>query len=299
MSPHNIRPLGFGEILDGAFTLYRRNLAAFLLTALIPIGVMAAVFGVFGVGAAVAMASGDPAGITGALGAVFMLVIAGALMYTVMWGGLTHEASEAYLGRPVTVGDGMRTGFRKALPIIGAGLVATILIAIAVVALMLVAGVITAVGMGSGSPAVMVVLGAISVLVALAVYMGIIALLFAIVPAIVVENKGPIEAVGRSIDLARGALGRVVGLMVVTILITYLPVMAVTFLTGGFASIADPTVVPSAGQVVTQQLLGLGVSVLTTPFLVAVIVLLYFDRRVRTEALDVQMAADSLAEPIS
>lgn len=192
----------------------------------------------------------------------------------------------------------MRTGFRKALSIIGAGLIATILIIIAVIAVMLVAGVITAVGMASGSPAVTVVLGAISVLIAVTVYMGIIAVLFAIVPAIVVEDKGPIEAVGRSIDLARGALGRVVGLMVVTVLITYLPVLAVTFLTGGFARIADPNVVPSAGQVVTQQLLGLGVSVLTTPFLVAVIVLLYFDRRVRTEALDVQMAADRLAEPV-
>lgn len=298
MSPHNIRPLGFGEILDGAFTLYRRNLVPFLLTALIPIGVMAAAFGLFGVGAAVAMASGDPTAITGALGAVFLLVVVGILTYTVMWGGLTHEASEAYLGRPVTVGDGMRTGFRKVLPIIGAGLIAGILIIIAVIAVMLVVGVIAAVGMASGSTAFAVVLGAVSAVVAVAVYMLIIAVLFAIVPAIIVENKGPIEAVGRSIDLARGALGRVVGLMVVTILITYLPVMAVTFLTGGFASIADPTVVPSAGQVVTQQLLGLGVSVLTTPFLVAVIVLLYFDRRVRTEALDVQMAADRLAEPV-
>lgn len=116
MSAHHIRPLGFGEILDGAFTLYRRNLAPFLLTALIPIGVMAAVFGLFGVGAAVAMASGDPTAITGALGAVGLLVVVGALMYTVMWGGLTYEASEAYLGRPVTVGTGCGRGSARRSP---------------------------------------------------------------------------------------------------------------------------------------------------------------------------------------
>jgi len=298
MSPHNIRPLGFGEILDGAFTLYRRNLAPFLITALIPIAVMAGAFALFGVGAAIAMASGDPSSIAGAAGAVVLMGLVGGMVYVVMWGGLTREVSEAYLGRPAIVGDGMRTGFRKALPIIGAGLIATLLIIIAVFAVMLVVGVIAAVGAASGSTAFGLLLGVVAGVLALTVYMLIIAVFFAIVPAIVVEDKGPIEAVGRSIDLARGALGRVVGLMVVTILITYLPVLAVGFLTGSFASIADPSTVPSAGQVVMQQVLGLGVSVLTTPFLVAVIVLLYFDRRVRTEALDVQMAADRLAEPV-
>jgi hypothetical protein len=36
------------------------------------------------------------------------------------------------------------------------------------------------------------------------------------------------------------------------------------------------------------------VGVLTTPFLASVIVLLYFDRRVRTEALDVQILTEQL-----
>lgn len=34
---------------------------------------------------------------------------------------------------------------------------------------------------------------------------------------------------------------------------------------------------------------------LATPYLVASLVILYFDRRVRTEAVDVQLAADALA----
>jgi Na+/proline symporter len=48
------------------------------------------------------------------------------------------------------------------------------------------------------------------------------------------------------------------------------------------------------GALVAQQLLSLAVSILTAPFLPAVIVLLYYDRRVRTEALDVQLATGRL-----
>ena len=40
MALSNLRPLSFGEILDSAFTLYRRNFATFVLTALIPTGVL-------------------------------------------------------------------------------------------------------------------------------------------------------------------------------------------------------------------------------------------------------------------
>jgi hypothetical protein len=295
MSIPNIRPLGFGEILDGAFTLYRRNFVTFLVTALLPMVVMAAVIGVFGVGVFAAMASGDPAAMMGVMGGLFLMGIVGGLVYVVMWGGLTREAAQAYLGQPTSVADGMRTGLRKLVWIILAGLVALIGLMVVIFALSLVVGVLAAIAGGSGSTGVGLVVGFFTFVVMGAVYLLSFAMLFAVLPAIVVEDKGPIEAIGRSIDLARGALGRVVGLMLVTLLITYLPVMAVMFLTGGFANLANPDVMPSAGQFMTQQLLGLGAGVLTTPFMVSVIVLLYFDRRVRTEALDVQMATDRLA----
>lgn len=137
--------------------------------------------------------------------------------------------------------------------------------------------------------------GFLMVVLMVAVYLGIIGLLFAVAPAVIVERAGPLEALERSFTLARGALGRVIGLMLVTILITYLPMIAVLAVTGGFAQLANPGAVPSGAQFITQQVLSMGVGILTTPFMAAVIVLLYFDRRVRTEALDVQMMTDSLA----
>jgi hypothetical protein len=149
--------------------------------------------------------------------------------------------------------------------------------------------------LGSMGGAAAVVGGFLMFVLIFAAYLGIIGLLFAVAPAVIVERAGPLEALERSVTLARGALGRVIGLMLVTILITYLPVMGVMAVTGGFAQLANPEAVPSGAQFITQQVLSMGVGILTTPFMVAVIVLLYFDRRVRTEALDVQMMTDSLA----
>jgi hypothetical protein len=286
-----LRPLSFGEILDGAFTLYRRNFVTFAVTALLPTAAMMIAMLVLGGGFLAAMSSGDPAAMMGAaFGGLLLIVLVAVVGGLVMWGGLTHEASQSYTGHPISLGDGLRAGLRAALPLLGAFIVAGIAAMVAVMAAVFVMGIFVALlGMTGGvGTFVMVVL-------MFAIYLTIIGLLFAVAPAVIVERAGPLEALERSFTLARGALGRVVGLMLVTIVITYLPWSAVMAVTGGFAQIMNPQAVPSTGQFITQQVLSMGVGILTTPFLTAVIVLLYFDRRVRTEALDVQMMTDSLA----
>lgn len=61
--------------------------------------------------------------------------------------------------------------------------------------------------------------------------------------------------------------------------------------TGTFA--ADPTAGLTV-QLMAQQLIGLITNALTYPFFVGCLTLLYFDRRVRTEAYDLEAAADAL-----
>lgn len=295
MSAPQFRPLGFGEILDGAFTMYRRNLVPFLVTALIPTLAVVALFAVLGVGVFTAVASNDPTAILGVLGTLFLMGLGVGLVYVVMWAALTRQASQAYLGAPVSVGDGMRTGFRKLLPILLAGVALFLALMVAYVAVALAFVVIVGIGSATGSPALTVLFSLIAGVLAFGGYLCVIALLFAVLPAIIVEDKGPLEAISRSFDLARGALGRVVGVMLVTLIIVYLPMLAILWLTGSFASMANPEAVPSMAQFATQQLLGWGAGILTTPFMASVIVLLYFDRRVRTEALDVQMMTERLA----
>lgn len=289
------RPLGFGEVLDGAFTLYRRNLPTFLLTALVPTLAIVAMLGVWGAGVFAALASGDVALFVGVLGGLFLMSVGIGLGNLVMWGALTREAAQSYLGQPTSVADGLRTGLRKLLSLLGAGILIGIALLVAYFGLAIVVAVVMGAAALSGSPAVAVVLTFVVAVGALAAFLMLVALLFAVVPVIIVEDKGPLEAISRSFDLANGARGRIVGLMIVTLFIAYLPIIAVFWLTGSFADLANPQNVPTGAEFLTQQLLSWGVGVLTTPFMASVIVLLYFDRRVRTEALDVQMAAERLA----
>jgi hypothetical protein len=297
MALPTLRPLSFGEILDGAFTLYRRNFVTFAGTALIPTAAMVVAFLVLGGGfvAAMTSAGGTPAERLGqAMSGFFLVMLVGLAGGLVMWGALTHQASQAYTGHATSVGDGFRTGGRAALPLLGTVLLAWIALVVAAVGVGIVLMIVMFAFAAAGGAAA--VIGAALVFVGWIVFaLAAFSMLFAVAPAVVVEGAGPLQALERSFTLARGALGRVIGLLLVTLLITYLPMIAVLALTGGFTAMMNPQAVPSAGQFITQQVLSMGVGVLTTPFMVSVIVLLYFDRRVRTEALDVQMMTDRLA----
>ncbi|HST58605.1 MAG TPA: hypothetical protein VLK84_07955, partial [Longimicrobium sp.] len=190
MSLQTFRPLGFGEILDGAFTLYRRNLVTFLVTALIPTLVLVGAFYLFGRAYFDAILTGNTGALLGSMGGFFLAMSIGALAYVVLWGALCRQASQAYLGQPTSVGDGMRTGMRKLLPIIGAGIVVFMLALVGYMAIVLVFVVIGGIGAAMGSPAVAVVFGVVGGLLALAAYLMGIAMFFAVLPAIIVEDKG-------------------------------------------------------------------------------------------------------------
>jgi hypothetical protein len=295
MTAPNLRPLSFGEILDGAFTLYRRNFVTFLLTALLPIIGIVALLAMFGLSVFAAAASGDAAAIMGALGGMFLMFLLMGLIYLVMWNALTREASQAYLAQPTSLADGFAAGVRKLLPALGASFLMFIAFIAVYFAVAILFVVLAGIGSVGGSGVVAALFGFVGFVAAIAIVLSFIAMLFGVYPAILVENKGPLEAISRSFDLARGALPRIVGLMLVTLIIVYLPAIAVMWLTGSFENMTNPEVVPSMEQFLTQQLLGWGVNILTMPFMVAVIVLTYFDRRVRTEALDVQLMTDQLA----
>ncbi|HEX8317045.1 hypothetical protein [Longimicrobium sp.] len=288
----SLRPLGFGEILDGAFSLYRRNFTTFVLTALVPsIGLLAG-----GLIYAVALGGylregGDPTTAGAAIAGPFLLyIVLTGLATFVSWGALTRQATQAFTGAPVSVPDGLKVGLRALLPMLGAGFLAGLVIG----AISIAAGIL-----GGIFAVVLGVTGAIVVGIGLLLVSMLAITIFAgVAPAIVVERKGPMSALSRSWDLVNGALWRTMGLVVVSVLIGYLPVVAVAFVTGSTGMMTNPTsaaAMPGANALIAQQVLAWIAGVLTTPFMVSVFVLTYFDRRVRTEALDVQVMTDSLA----
>lgn len=296
MSAPMLRPLAFGEVLDSAFTLYRRNFARFVGVALVPTLAMMVLAWMSG------MAAADPNNVD--VVALFLFLAVAGVGTLLMWGALAHLASQAYGGVPASVGEGFAVAGRRFFPLLGAAILAGIILMAGFLAVALVMGIAAAVaipamaGAGSGGTAAGVVVMVVVMLAMLLLYAAGGGFFFALVPAVVVEGKGPSAAVARSIELARGALKRLIGLVFVCLCIVYLPMLGGVVLTGTFSTLYDPNAAAAAAgstSMLLQQALTWGSGALTTPFLVAAMVVQYYDRRVRTEALDVQAAADQLA----
>ena len=94
-----LRPLGFGEILDGAFTLYRRNFPTFALTSLVGMGIVMVGFAVFGGSLLIAAAGGmgnGGAAAGAAFGSVMLMMVVMFVSFLVMYGALAHEGDRRH-----------------------------------------------------------------------------------------------------------------------------------------------------------------------------------------------------------
>lgn len=258
-----MRPLGFGETLDGAFTLLRRNFSVLFLIALLP-QIPVVLFWLIGPAVVGPVEDGAVA-----LQAASLLFSPYSLCATILiMGALTYAAATAYRGDTPRIGESLGRGVRRLIPLIVVSIISWLMVIFGLV-LLIVPGLIVA------------------------------AMYFAVYPAIMMEDSGPIEALGRSRSLSRGAKGRILGLIVVALLITYLPVMALGMIAGvGMGVTAALSAASFAGT--DLWLMGLMqagsvvLSSITTPFLISVIVLLYYDRRARTEAPDLESAVAAL-----
>jgi hypothetical protein len=286
--PPTLRPLSFGEILDGAFSLYRRYFVVLYATALIPAIPLAALGG----GVAYVLVRSTPGSALIWLGLV-LLAPAAAM---IMWGALQQQLSAAILGQPVSIGAGYRNGLRAAPYLWVQGVTLGIL--------WFVFTLVSVLGVGAGALSVGsfgIIGGVLAVLIWIggvgAGQLAFFALTFAAPAVVVLERLGPFAALGRSAELARNALPRTMGLIGVCGVIMLLPSIGLLFLTGIVSSGRTALEPPSLLQIALQQGGNLLVGSFTLPFLAACLSLLYYDRRVREEALDVRMMADTLPEP--
>ena len=265
MAFSQLRPLSFGEILDGAFTLYRRQFASMFLTALLPQVPMLLWWGLYGyVMIGMTAENAEPSGtMIGALIAMVVLLPLVGFASLVGWGGVVFQMSRAYTGSPVSTREALRRGWQRLLPVTGA---------IIVVSLLSVVGLF------------MCLVPGFAVMLAS----------FAVIPAVVLERRGPIASIERSWNLTKGAWLEVFLVMLVAWMISSLPGGAVGMLSVAGIIVTEGDPQATAGIQAGTQVLSALVRTLTLPFSLGCTVLLYYDRRVRTEALDVQMMAESL-----
>lgn len=271
MSLSRLRPLDLGDILDGAFAIYRRHFSTLFVTMLIPLLPIAVLWAAFGV----------VVGVTGAADSEntlpafnLAMVPVSVILSLIGTAAVTWEVSRAVEGGEVSRSEAYRVAFQRLLPLLGATLLTGVLAMLGLILLIV--------------PGILVML-----------------MMFAVVQTVVIEGKGATEALSRSRALASGAWGKILLALVIATLIIMIPGMITGMVAGGITvfnvirsgnpeDITRTTVwIP-----VVTNVLNTVVSSLTTPFFVGVVTLLYYDRRVRTEGLDLAAAAEELPAPV-
>lgn len=253
-----LRERGIGEILDAAITIYRTHWKTFM-------GIVAIVQVPFVFLQAILIELGAPgegeafgAAQAGFFGLAFILLMVQFLIVNpFLTGAITKATADVYLGGTPNLGD----TYRYALSRTGTILWVTILYGL-------------------------VVAGGFILLVVPGIYLAV-ALVFA-TPSVVVEARRGVDALKRSRALAKGYWWRIFG--------TLLLAMLLFFVAGAILGIPFGLLSLAAGPVswLVEAIGNSIVTVITTPFFGMLVVLLYFDMRIRKEGFDLALMAQEL-----
>lgn len=303
-----LRPLGVGEILDGAVSTMRTHwrtvlgisLAVAVFTEVLVILLQGLVLN----DTADTDALNDPSATVGELtralgdtllssGVVLLITLLGTIVATAL---LTMVTSRAVLGKSVTTAEAWRDAKPQLPRLIGLTLL-----------LPLIGGVVVAIGI---LPGVLIALaGASDAGVSLAVLGGFGALIVAIwllirfslaSPALMLEKQGVKKSMTRSVKLVRGSWWRVFGIQLLAAIIANVVasiiVIPFTLIAGAVSGDGVTGFLDSGtGELGWTFLIVSGIgsvigSMLTFPITAGVTVLLYIDQRIRREALDLELA---------
>jgi hypothetical protein len=298
-----LRPLNVGEILDGGFRAIRANPKVMFGLSLLVMGatavIEAVVLGLL-VGGALplldptsspeSMAAIGVGSVLGALATGIGVYIASIILTAI----LIISVSQSVIGRVATVGEVWANAKGQVWRLVGLTLLLGVGWVVVVVGLVLLAVLL-------GSGAVAAFGDAAPVLVALVIFVLVLAALvgmafFAVrltlsAPALMLERTGVIESLRRSWSLTRGHFWRIFGsLALATIIISVISYALMIPVSLGMAFMGGEEVTAFMITMVVSTVLQVLLSALTTPFLAAVLALVYIDVRMRKEGLDVELA---------
>ncbi len=297
-----LRPLGLGDIYDGAFRIIRFNpkatvgsavlvaalamLLPVLFTAVLTVAVDLTADGTGDLSTGEALAIG---GTVGSLLVGALLQGVGLLLVT---GMVAHVAAAAAVGRRLTLGEAWAATRGSRWRLVGLTVVLG-LMAVAMIAAYVVLWVVVALLAPTWA---IVVFGVTTVpaFVVLLVWWWV-RVYYLPVPALMLERIGIMAAIGRGFRLTRRQFWRTLGIGVLTAIVAGLAgsVLAAPF---SIAGQVVPFVLADSQYLalVTVLVAALGSVVQTafvTPFSAAVTSLQYLDQRMRKEAYDVELMA--------
>lgn len=298
--PVAIRPLSLGELLDGAFKLFVANWRTLVVVTgifLVPLQLLSAYLQRDLLGGGLLEMMADPTaaqmlGETGGFGedrAVLLGFVQSVVILPLITGTVAAVVAASYLGGSLPAGAALAAGVRRWWALIGSWL---LLLVASILPLGLAIGLLPLAAAGGVPVAVIVALGIVVVLAGIAASLAVASLFAAAPAAIVVEGLGPLRGLRRSARLLRPRLLPVIGTLVVAVLL----VSVLSMVLGGIPQFAGMMAGDRLGWVLVA-VGGIAAGLVTTPLLATVVTLLYFDGRVRQEALDLRLTADRLSHP--
>ncbi|MFF8955699.1 glycerophosphoryl diester phosphodiesterase membrane domain-containing protein [Streptomyces sp. NPDC014894] len=299
-----LRPLGVGEILDGAVSTLRAHWRT-VLGITVTVSMVAQTASILAErylvpepvkidakpGSAEALRQSVESLQNSVIGLVpAMLIALIATLFTTAL--LTVVISRSVLGRPVTLAEAWREARPRLLQLLGLTLLMP-----AIATVVGFAGALPGILLGGAAGVTLAALGSIAALVVIAWLLVRFALAS---PALMLERQGVIASLRRSGKLVQGSWWRIFGILVLTLVLTLLVTMiiAIPFTVIGFVAdgsgIADLLAgrTPEFGWafLIITGIGGVIASAITYPISAGVTVLLYIDQRIRREALDIELA---------
>jgi hypothetical protein len=266
-APLRLRPLEIGDLLDETFRMYRRHFFLFAgISVILSIPVAAAAgyvfFSVFA-NLAQQAASNQVPDLGPAIVSLVVFFVLYLVLYPLLYGAITYATCESALGRPVTFWAALGSAVRRYIHIVGYFLVLGLMVLF-------------------------------FCLFPLWIWISVAWVL--VMPVMFIEQKGLFSAMGRSWRLVEGRWWR-------TFLIVFLMgilIEVVASALGAFLFLAQTLLqvfVSSYVSLAISETANIIVSSLVTPIFQIAIVLIYFDLRVRKEALDLFQLAQHLGTP--
>jgi hypothetical protein len=305
-----LRPLAVGEILDGAFTTIRRypratlGLAFAVMLAVTAVRLVAGYLLLHDIHNEITVSAtgsvstvSDNGTLVGHTLTLELIVGVVSLVATTLLSGMIAAVvGQAVLGRPMSASEAWQAARGAFWRLLGA----TLLIGLIGLGIGIAGGVIVVIGVViavAGLPALGVPLVVVAVIATVIAMVYILTTLSLTTPTLMLERAAVLTALSRSRTLVRTSWWRVFGIWLLATLIAQVVASIIAFPfsiaagVSGFLSTSNSTFSFTA-----LLLTGLGSLIgatLTRPFSAAVVSLLYIDRRIRSEALDLTLVQAS------
>ncbi|MFF7206417.1 hypothetical protein [Streptomyces sp. NPDC008141] len=299
-----LRPLGVGEILDGAVSTLRAHWRT-VLGITITVSVISQICNILveryllptppevdpdaDPSEALRQSVDSLQASLVAMGPSILIALVGTLFTTAL---LTMVISRSVLGRPVSLSEAWQEARPRLPQLLGLTLLLPLMSA-GILGVALVPGLL----IGGGAGVALAVLGG---LVAGPVILWLMVRFALASPALMLERQGVIQSLRRSAKLVQGAWWRTFGIIALTLLLTLLVSMIIAVPFSVIALAVDGTGFGDLFSGTTPEfgwafliITGIGsviASSITYPISAGVTVLLYIDQRIRREALDIELA---------